>query len=74
LFTGIDDETFWSYRHERDLLFAIRDRWDELPDDGKRAIEARLLKSPIPYLADHEPEEAEERAAIHRLNAIHWFT
>jgi len=74
LFTGIDDETFWSSRHERDLLFAIRDRWDELPDDGKRAIETRLLRSPIPYLADHEPEEAEERAAIHRLNAIHWLT
>jgi hypothetical protein len=74
LFTGIDDETFWSSRHERDLLFAIRDRWDDLPEDGKRAIETRLLRSPIPYLADYEPKKAEEMAAIHRLNAIHWFT
>lgn len=74
LFTGMGDETFWSYRHERDLLFAIRDRWAELPDAGRREIEARILRSPIPYLADHAPTEAGERAAVHRLNAIHWFT
>lgn len=74
VFTGLDDETFWSYRHERDLLFAIRDRWNELSEGGKRSVEARLLTSPIPYLANYEPKEVEEKTAIYRLNALHWLT
>ncbi|KQM32219.1 hypothetical protein ASF03_12025 [Rhizobium sp. Leaf68] len=73
LFTEIDDATFWSQRHERDLLFAIRDRWDQLPEDGKRAIEIRLLQSPIPDLAEYQSNKAEELTAVHRLNALHWL-
>ncbi|WP_246763658.1 SIR2 family protein [Rhizobium bangladeshense] len=70
---NINDETFWSSRHERDLLFAIKDRWSEMSDGARSSIEARLLTSPIPYLADTEPEAAEVRVAIERLNTLHWF-
>lgn len=74
IFSSMGDDTFWSYKHERDLLYAIRDRWAELSDAGRRSIEARLLASPVPYLKDHDPQEAEEMIAVHRLNAIHWFS
>ncbi|MGO7632706.1 SIR2 family protein [Rhizobium leguminosarum] len=74
VFIAMGDETFWSSRHERDLLFAIRDRWPGMTCDGRSAIETRLLESPIPYLAERAPEEADVRAAIERLNSLHWFT
>ncbi|MDR7224369.1 SIR2 family protein [Aminobacter aminovorans] len=74
VFTTMDDETFWSSRHERDLLFAIKDRWTGMSDEGRVSIETRLLTSPIPYLADTEPEEAKVRVAVERLNTLHWLT
>ncbi|TAT79519.1 hypothetical protein ELI56_15550 [Rhizobium ruizarguesonis] len=74
VFTNMDDDTFWSSRHERDLLYAIRDRWAEMTAEGRSAIEARLLNSPIPYLANIAPDEADVRAAVERLNSLYWFT
>lgn len=74
VFSSLSDGTFWSYKHECDLLFAIRDRWDDLSTDGKLFIEARLLTSPIPQLKDLDRKAAQERDAVYRLNAIHWLT
>jgi len=74
LFRTMDDDTFWSSRHERDLLFAIRDRWAEISADGRSSIETRLLTSPIPYLEMEQTESARTRTAIERLNTLHWFT
>ncbi|WP_334543830.1 SIR2 family protein [Rhizobium leguminosarum] len=74
VFNALDDDTFWSSRHERDLLFAIKDRWPGMTLEGRSAIEARLLKSPIPYLTEIAPAEAHVRAAVERLNSLHWLT
>ena len=73
VFTGMDDETFWSSQHERDLYYAIRDRWSDLSDAGRRSIEARLLHSVIPYLEDLDLEDRNARVATERLTAIQWF-
>ncbi len=74
VFTTLGDEKFWGSQHERDLLFAIRDRWAEMSDEGRGSIEARLLRSPIPHFATTEPDEAKVNTAVARLNTLHWFT
>lgn len=68
----LDDETFWSSRQERDLLFSLRDRWLEFPDALASQIEARLLTSDVPWLKgqpDHDAGIAHER-----LDRLHWLS
>src|SRR3546814_19432602 len=43
IFRSLDEESFWSDQHERDLLYALRDRWSELEASDRSAIEGRLL-------------------------------
>ncbi len=74
IFTKLDDRVFWSSNHERDLFFAIRDRWPDISSSGRKSIEARLLSSPIPYLEMTEAKEARTTAAMVRLSALYWFT
>lgn len=77
-FTGLSDRKFWSFEHERDLLFAIRDRWSDLSPAARGALESRLLMGPIPFLADREADgdNADEIAATtasYRLSNIQWL-
>lgn len=72
VFSDLSDWAFWSSQHERDLYYSIRDRWDELSDSAKRAIEERLLKGAIPFLDDRK-DEREQATANYRLSAIEWF-
>ncbi|ANH69926.1 SIR2 family protein [Mitsuaria sp. 7] len=69
---AIDDETFWSSRQERDLLFTLRDRWAELPAQMKRQIEERFLIGRIPWL--EERSDAAVMAAHQRLDRLHWLS
>ncbi|WP_374315587.1 SIR2 family protein [Aquabacterium sp.] len=68
----LDDETFWSSRQERDLLFSLRDRWNEFSSSLAREIEVRLLTSDIPWLKG-QPDLAASMAHI-RLNRLHWLS
>jgi hypothetical protein len=71
-FLDLDDETFWSSRQERDLLFSLRDRWQEFPEALRSQIEARLLTSDIPWL-DGQPDLA-AGIAHERLDRLHWLS
>lgn len=68
----LDDETFWSSRQERDLLFTLRDRWHDFPLTLASKIEVRLLTSEIPWLKE-QPSLA-EGAAHARLDRLHWLS
>ncbi|MBY3217783.1 hypothetical protein HFO21_26085 [Rhizobium laguerreae] len=72
VFTTMDDRTFWGVEHERDLLFAIRDRWAAMSAESRNYIEARILRAPIPQFAEYKQQEAEENTAYTRLNILHW--
>lgn len=73
IFTTMSDQTFWGFQHERDLLFAIRDRWEAMSAKARSAIETRILQAPIPQFAKHEAEEARDNTAHVRLNVLQWF-
>lgn len=73
-FVGLSDSGFWSSDHERDLLFAISDRWKDLSDADRAHIEQRLLHGPIDWLnAEGREKENLASAAIYRLDNIQWL-
>lgn len=68
---ALSEEHFWSHQHERDLLFALRDRWADLPDSHRQRIEHRLLTGQYPW---PEPREDEAAANSHyRLMRLQWL-
>lgn len=72
VFMELDEESFWTDQHERDLLYALRDRWGDMPESGRRQIEQRLLTGSYPW-----PEPRENLAAMnahYRLNRLQWLT
>ncbi|UDM49578.1 SIR2 family protein [Cupriavidus sp. MP-37] len=71
IFQALDGETFWSDRQERDLLFALRDRWAELPPHCVAEVEKRLLEARFPWGEQREDREA--LIAYCRLCRLHWF-
>lgn len=72
VFTSLTDEAFWSERQDRDLLFALRARWHELPADSIEALEQRLLEGPLPV--HEEREERDALIAYLRLSRMHWLS
>jgi hypothetical protein len=73
IFLTLPDVVFWGSLHERDLLYALRDRWAELSADAKLALEDRLRKGSFPW-----PEEVHggrDRAIAHdRLSRLYWLS
>ena len=73
IFLSLSDRTFWGSVHERDLLYALRDRWVALSHDTREALEKRLLTGSFPW--DIElPRELEEAIAHDRLSRLHWLS
>ena len=71
IFQNLDDESFWGSQHERDLLFALRDRWPEIPPPAITVLELRLREGHFPW---DEPQENRENLIAHyRLNRLHWL-
>ena len=71
IFRSLDEESFWSDQHERDLLYALRDRWSELEASDRSAIEGRLLTGNFPW---SEPRADEAVINAHyRLNRLQWL-
>lgn len=72
VFLSLDEETFWTDRQERDLLYAICDRWSELSEADRGRLEQRLLTGSLPW-----PEPRNDLAAInahYRLNRLQWLS
>ena len=69
-FNALPDRVFWGSVHERDLLYALRDRWADVSADDRGALEHRLLTGGYPWDADvlggHE-----EANAHNRLTRLH---
>lgn len=71
-FLSLSDAIFWGSTHQRDLLFALRDRWTDFPPPGREALENRILTGTSPLSSDHEAYAA-KFAAYDQLNRIHWL-
>lgn len=72
IFLGLTDDTFWTSRQERDLLFSLRDRWSELPLSMICEIETRIRNGQIPWAAQRE--DRDQLVAHYRLSRIHWLS
>lgn len=72
VFQSLDEESFWTDQHERDLLFALRDRWDDMSEAAQHKLEQRLLTGSFPW-----PEPRDDLAAVnahYRLNRLQWLS
>lgn len=70
---GFPDEVFWGSDHQRDLLFAIRDRWPDFSDKDRVRIEERLRTTTYPW--SDQTRGGKARAEAHyRLDRLHWLS
>lgn len=66
------DDIFWSSEQQRDLLYAIRDRWPDFSTEDRARLEERLRTSSYPW--SDEVRGGKARAAAHyRLDRLHWL-
>jgi len=70
---GLSENAFWGSQHQRDLLYALRDKWAEFAPEAREAIERRMLTGAFPW-EEMEPAELTERNAYHRLNLLYWLS
>lgn len=71
IFLDLDDEAFWG-SHERDLLFALRDRWSEIPASMRARLEARLCEGGFPW--EEQGGGRDKQIAYCRLKWLHWLS
>jgi hypothetical protein len=69
---GFPNSVFWSHTHQRDLLFAIRDRWPHLSAEQRTVLEQHLLTTTCPW-NESSAGNAERLAAHLRLDRLHWL-
>jgi hypothetical protein len=72
IFFSLTDSVFWGSLHERDLLYALRDRWAEMSAESRGALENRLLKGSYPW-GENVPDGREHADASSRLSRLHWL-
>jgi hypothetical protein len=72
IFVALDDESFWSFAQERDLLFALRDRWNEISPSTIDSLEERLRHGRFPFGEHHQ--DRKRLVAHHRLDRIQWLS
>ena len=73
-FLGLGERIFWSSEHQRDLLFALRDRWPDIPPERRTRLEQRILTGAYPYGGEMEADRRNEYAAYDQLNRISWLS
>ena len=73
VFRSLPDRAFWGSTHERDFLYALRDRWRDLSDADRSVMEERLLRGSYPW-DTAVPGRGVELAAYDRLNRLHWLS
>jgi hypothetical protein len=72
IFLDAPASVFWGQRHQRDLLLALRARWNDLSEEHKALLEQRLLEG-APAWREEEQANHSERRARWTLNRIHWL-
>ena len=69
---GFPDEVFWGSEQQRDMLYAIRDRWPDFSAGERLRFEERLRTTSYPWSDDTQGGRA--RAEAHfRLDRLHWL-
>ena len=68
----LSDEAFWNGYHQRDLLLALAERWQEIPEKSRKRIEKRLLNGPV--RTQHEDEATYKNFAVwETLDRLQWL-
>lgn len=70
---GFPDEMFWGSQHQRDLLYAIRDRWHDFSPEDRARFEQRILTTTFPW-SNSKPGEKALAEAHYRLDRLHWLS
>jgi hypothetical protein len=70
---GFPDEIFWGSHQQRDLLYVIRDRWQDFSDQDRVRIETRLLTTTYPWPEDVRGGKARVEAR-YRLDRLYWLS
>lgn len=71
VFLELSDRAFWDDQHKRDLLLALRSRWNDLALDDRRAIESKILNTSFPWEA--QVGKALVYDAISRVERLGWL-
>lgn len=70
---GFRDDAFWGSEQQRDLLYAIRDRWLDFSPEDRVRFEQRILTTTFPWSDSTRGGKA--RAEAHyRLDRLHWLS
>lgn len=72
IFVSLPDNVFWGSLHERDLLYALRDRWADLGKSDREALEDRLRQGSYPWEATVHGDPI-VWAASDRMSRLHWL-
>ena len=72
LFRGLDAEHFWASDLERDLLGAIKARWNDLTDRDRAAVAKRFLKGRPSWKGVNRRDFRRYRTAG-TLNRLYWL-
>ncbi|MCB5411867.1 SIR2 family protein [Pseudogemmobacter faecipullorum] len=70
---GFPDNLFWGSEHQRDLLYAIRDRWPDFSAEDRARFEQRILTTAFPW-AESTPAGKARVEAHRRLDRLHWLS
>lgn len=70
---GFPDEIFWGSGHQRDLLYAIRDRWADFSPEDRVRFEQRLRTTTFPW-SDTTRVGMARAEAYYRLDRLHWLS
>ena len=69
----LSDNAFWGAAYQRDLLLAIRERWDSLGDDIRTQIEKKILDGRQRRSAETDGEFKDRRARL-TLDRLTWLS
>lgn len=73
LLLALSDKVFWGATHDRDILFALRDRWIGFESAVQVALSDRLRTGNFIWTPD-QAKEYERAIIIDRLNRLYWLT
>lgn len=70
---GFPEHIFWGSEHQREFLYAIRDRWPDFPPEDRARFEQRILTTTFPW-SDSTRGGRARAEAHYRLDRLHWLS
>lgn len=70
---GLPDAVFWGANQQRDLLYAIRDRWTDFTAEDRDRFERRILTTTFPW-PDTRVDGKARSEAHYRLDRLRWLS